>query len=149
MRLRWASALLLIAAPSVTRAGDALDAYRGAARLLVISAPASDDRRLAEQAALLAAGAPGLRERDLVIIRVIGDQAQATDGRPLRAAAVRAATGLAANRFGVALVGKDGGEKFKRTEPVSTDALFKTIDAMPMRQDEMKRARGGLSDPAN
>ncbi len=42
------------------------------------------------------------------------------------------------NQFMVILVGKDGGEKFRSTKPVSTDQLFAIIDQMPMRQQEIK-----------
>ena len=122
----------------MARAG--LEPYRWKSRLLVISAPDAGDPRLAEQVRLLDRQAPGVRRRDLVIIRVVGGQALASDGKALQAREVRAATGLAAERFGVALIGKDGGEKFKGAEPISPDSLFQTIDAMPMRQDEMKRS---------
>lgn len=41
--------------------------------------------------------------------------------------------------FVVVLVGKDGGEKMRATKPVTTAELFGIIDAMPMRQWEMRR----------
>ena len=40
------------------------------------------------------------------------------------------------------LIGKDGGVKRRWAEPLNVDDLFQTIDAMPMRQYEM-RTRGG------
>jgi hypothetical protein len=36
------------------------------------------------------------------------------------------------------LIGKDGGVKLKRNSPISNQKLFDTIDAMPMRQREMR-----------
>jgi hypothetical protein len=40
--------------------------------------------------------------------------------------------------FEVILIGKDGGVKKRKTELMSTDGLFAIVDAMPMRQSEMK-----------
>jgi hypothetical protein len=138
--------LMLAATPLVAavpaNAAGGLDGYRWKSRLLVISAPDAADRRLIRQSGLLDSHALGVRQRDLVIVRLIGDVVQTSDGRSLTASAARAATGLAADRFGVALVGKDGETKFRRDEPVTPDDLFQTIDAMPMRQEEMKRAKG-------
>jgi hypothetical protein len=36
------------------------------------------------------------------------------------------------------LVGKDGGEKFRSTEPVLAEKLFDLIVAMPMRRREVR-----------
>ncbi|MFD1256715.1 DUF4174 domain-containing protein [Mucilaginibacter terrae] len=41
--------------------------------------------------------------------------------------------------FTVILVGKDGGDKLRSTSPFTLKKLYTTIDAMPMRQSEMKR----------
>jgi hypothetical protein len=43
--------------------------------------------------------------------------------------------------FAVVLVGKDGTVKFKSNLPISAGKVFATIDAMPMRQEEMKRGK--------
>ena len=39
------------------------------------------------------------------------------------------------------LVGKDGRVKRRRDEPMPPEELWAIIDAMPMRQDEMRRGR--------
>ena len=44
--------------------------------------------------------------------------------------------------FRVVLVGKDGIEKRRDPDPVTTRAIFDTIDAMPMRQREMQESGG-------
>ena len=46
-----------------------------------------------------------------------------------------------ASDFQAVLIGKDGGVKARWAEPVSLNALYELIDAMPMRQREM-RERG-------
>ncbi len=45
--------------------------------------------------------------------------------------------------FRVVLVGKDGTEKRRAPKPVPARSLFDTIDAMPMRQREMREQDGG------
>ena len=44
----------------------------------------------------------------------------------------------ASKHFTFILIGKDGGEKLRTDSVVSTEQLFATIDAMPMRKSEMK-----------
>ena len=41
--------------------------------------------------------------------------------------------------FSVILVGKDGGTKFRQNDRVKLKDIFKLIDAMPMRQEEMRK----------
>ena len=43
--------------------------------------------------------------------------------------------------FRILLIGKDGGIKYESKRPVSLIQLFKLIDSMPMRQDEMPHDR--------
>lgn len=40
------------------------------------------------------------------------------------------------------LVGKDGGKKMNEVELITNDLLFRVIDAMPMRQREMRKDTG-------
>ena len=95
--------------------------------LLVLAAP--DDVRLAEQARLLAADRAGAVERDLVLVEpAVADQAD-----------LRRRYGVAPGRFAALLIGKDGGVKLRGGAPMSTRTLFEAIDAMPMRQAEMRR----------
>lgn len=46
-----------------------------------------------------------------------------------------------ANDFSVILLGKDGGEKLRKKSFVSAAELFSLIDAMPMRQQEIREGR--------
>lgn len=128
------SALLLavVAAPA-TAAPDPLGSHRWTSRVLVVLAPEGDDPRLAEQRRLFGSRAPGGRERDLLLVEGIG---QAAEAAPLRAR-----FGIGPSDFAVILVGKDGGEKLRSDRPVASERLFETIDAMPMRRDEMRRGK--------
>lgn len=117
----------LLAALSVPAAASDLDRYRWKSRVLVIAAEAGDPRAAAQGRIAEAAGA-GMRERDPVVVRAIGE------GR--EAASLRRRLGLPATGFRAVLVGKDGGAKLTAAEPIPAETLFATIDAMPMRREE-------------
>ncbi len=108
-----------------------LAAYLWKSRVLVIAAPEADDPRLAAQRQALASARTGTAERDLVAVEAVGHDP--------RAVAIRKALSLPADGFRAVLVGKDGGAKLSADEPIPPQRLFSTIDAMPMRRDEMRR----------
>ena len=83
-------------------------------RVLIIDTPSLQSAPYLQQISAFDAAAAGLKERDLQVI-----------------------TQTAAPAFRVRLVGKDGGVKLDRDTPMTTDALFALIDAMPMRQEEL------------
>ncbi|MBB6309313.1 DUF4174 domain-containing protein [Xanthobacter tagetidis] len=116
---------LPFAAPA---AADRLDVLRWQARPVVVFAPSAADPRLADQAARFAAQRAGLSERHMVVLTV-------TDA----ADPLRRRLNVAADRFRVLLVGKDGHVAGRWSAPVDPDALFALIDKMPMRRDEMRR----------
>lgn len=121
----------------------ALADLRWVHRPLLLFAPAPSDRELAAQRAALRGLDAELNDREMVLIVVEGAQG-ALDGRPLSPAAVqrlRARFRPQAGRLTAILVGKDGGEKLRRVGGVSPDEVFRVIDAMPMRQSEMRRRR--------
>ncbi len=87
-------------------------------RVLIISAPSLADETYRTQAALLLSAWPGLIERDFTV-----------------------ETRFDAKSFSIILVGKDGGEKLRRTTPLPPDELFALVDAMPMRRAEMRESK--------
>ncbi|WP_308813893.1 DUF4174 domain-containing protein [Sphingomonas sp. GV3] len=119
-------------APPVTATAPAsVAAMRWHKRVLLISASDADDPRLVEQRGMLRAWRTGAEDRDLVVIEILGERVIGTgDG----ADALRRRYRLPASGFGVALVGKDGGVKLRRSRPVDAPMLAETIDAMPMRR---------------
>lgn len=122
---------VVLMAGEAAAADDPLAASRWQSRVVVIVAPSADDTRLAQQRRNLATVPDGLRERAITVMEAVGDGAEARR--------LRARLGLKEPAFRVFLVGKDGTIKRSDDRPVSTDALFATIDAMPMRRDEMRR----------
>ena len=73
-------------------------------------------------------------------VRIVGGQGQA-NGAAMPAAdasALRARFEVPSDGFAVILVGKDGLEKLRGTAPIEMAKIFETIDAMPMRRQEMQ-----------
>ena len=128
----------ILAAPE---AAEAMSTYRWKNRPLFVFAPSTASPDFVRQQAALAGRSAGLRERDMVVIAVIGDRVTARFGRTpgLSAAAMRRRYGVPDGAFRAVLVGKDGGVKISAGSPISTRRLFSTIDAMPMRRQEMRR----------
>ena len=110
---------------------DPLSRYRWTSRILVISAPSASDSSAQAQRVIAAAAGSGMGERDLVTVEAYGDDAPAT--------ALRRKLDLPGHAFRAVLIGKDGGAKLVSAEPIPASTLFSTIDAMPMRRDEMRR----------
>ena len=109
----------------VLLAGPDLKDYRWKARVAVVF---GSDKLAKKQREILRG--EGMRERDLVVLA----------GTPAMAKRFELASSRA---FAFVLVGKDGGVKLvRRKAPITRKELFATIDAMPMRRDEMRRGRG-------
>ncbi|MEL7303636.1 MAG: DUF4174 domain-containing protein [Pseudomonadota bacterium] len=132
-------AMMVTIAPTAT--ADAMSAYRWKNRPLLVFAPSNSAGALRRQSQLLNGKAAGLRDRDMVVVRVVGDRVSARGGRGpgLSAAALRKRYGVAPGGFRVILVGKDGGAKLSSGAPVSMGRVFRLIDGMPMRRQEMRR----------
>ena len=88
-------------------------------------APGADDARSLRQRELLSGEEAGLADRDVETLHHYDAQ-------------TRERYGVTADGFAAVLIGRDGGEKLRSTEPVSAALLFGTIDAMPVRRREMR-----------
>ena len=110
---------------------DPLSRYRWTARSLVVLAADPESPDLAEQSRQVESLKDGAAERELVVVQPPADSAEAK--------ALRMQLGLGTEPFQAVLVGKDGGAKLRAAKPISAPELMATIDAMPMRQDEMRR----------
>jgi hypothetical protein len=125
-----------------------LDAHQWEHRLLFVFVPAEATDRLAAQEEAFSGTDVGFRDRDLLLITLTGAaagtvrDAPGAEARPLTDAAVERLYDrftVPADSFRVILVGKDGTEKRRNAEPVSVRSIFDTIDAMPMRQQELRQ----------
>jgi hypothetical protein len=135
------AAALMTASVLATPAVASMSDYRWKKRPLVVFAGTGADERLSAQKNAVTANRGGFAERDMVVIWVVGDRVS-TDLGPapgLTAAALRSRYGVDAKSFRSLLIGKDGGVKISSANPITAGTLFATIDAMPMRRDEMRR----------
>lgn len=121
-------------------AAPTLAGLRDRARPLLIFAPTADDVRLRDQLDVLRTNAAEARERDLIAIAIPERGSQSTEMKLSveEAVSARKQFHVGSGEFVVVLVGKDGGEKLRSREPISFEKLRSKIDAMPMRQNEMK-----------
>lgn len=112
-------------------------------RPVLIFAPRPDDPQLEIQVRTLQEHAAEAQDRDLAVIAVPYQSPSPSRLQlaPTDAEAARRQFHVAPGDFTVILIGKDGGEKLRSAKPLSMNHLMETIDAMPMRQDEVK-ARG-------
>jgi hypothetical protein len=104
-----------------------LAAFKWQARPIIVFADSAADPRFGEQLELLAARAEDLVERDVVLI---------LDADPARNSDLRLK--LRPRGFQLVLIGKDGGVKLRKPFPWSVRELSRTIDKMPMRQQEIR-----------
>ena len=118
-----------------------LDAYQWKNRILIIFIPSMNYENYEAQKEILRNQAAGILDRDLRIVEVLEKQSSSDLDISLSgesACNLRKKFGVTANEFQVILIGKDGTVKLRSKEAVSTSALFQLIDAMPMRQEEMR-----------
>ncbi|MEL6319959.1 MAG: DUF4174 domain-containing protein [Cyanobacteria bacterium J06626_14] len=111
-------------------------------RLLLVFAPSETTPAYQQQMQIFADVQAGFVDRDLLLIELLTDGNSRLDEEPIAqedAAAVRSRYGIAPDAFVVMLIGKDGTQKRQDTEPVAAEVIFSAIDAMPMRQQEMRQ----------
>ncbi|MEL7229759.1 MAG: DUF4174 domain-containing protein [Pseudomonadota bacterium] len=112
-------------------------------RVVLLFAKSRSDAGLDKQVDLLREVRPDVSDRDMIVLRTAGREETRPvmgytalrngTGRQLRARYKPAERGLT-----VILLGKDGGEKKRWTKVVRPEEIFQVIDAMPMRQREMR-----------
>ena len=142
------TALSLVLAPTLSAAEDIIDRWNAdralvfdaaevdldalvwVARPIVVFAESPFDPEFSRQMDLLAAGAPDLIERDVIIV-VDTDPDARSDAR-LR---------LRPRGFMSVLIGKDGQVKQRKPDPWNVREFSRTIDKMPMRQQEVNEGR--------
>ena len=137
-----AAATLLAGAFSAPASAAGLEAYLWKARPVIVFAPSRDAPQVAEQLKRLTRNRDPLAERDMPVFVVTPRAVTALSGgrapATLQAQELRAAYGVKDDGFAVVLVGKDGGEKLRSTEPVDADRLTGLVDTMPMRRSETR-----------
>lgn len=111
-------------------------------RVLLVFAPASYNAAYLRQRLQFDKAPQGFRDRELLYVPVVDGETLQVRTQNLDAEsqkALREEFSIPSDSFAVLLIGKDGGVKLRRAEPVTADELFRLIDSMPMRQQEMRR----------
>lgn len=140
-----ASALAVtLALPFTAQATEpGLEPYEWENRVLIIFEDA-DAKQSWAQEALVMVGDEHFEERDMVVLRMGRDTVEPLVGDAVPGidpARLRRELGVGDNAFRTVLIGKDGGVKMRSSSPICAATLFSTVDAMPMRRQEMTAAR--------
>jgi len=110
-------------------------------RPLLLFAPQHDSIHLQETQQLLQQNSCDLDDREMIISIIVSQGTSSIDQKPISmeyATKLRNQFGVPTEEFAVLLLGKDGGEKYRRYQVPELDEIFSLIDGMPMRQDEMQ-----------
>ena len=151
---RTLALLLPLLIPMAAASQQPLATLRDNHRVLLVFAPSDQDPRYVQQMKMLDHHGAEIKERDLVLISVVTQTGPRITSQTLREmrgpelsdqeqVLARHRFQVAPEAFAVVLLGKDGGEKLRAVAPVSIDRLNQTIDAMPMRKDEMRAQKPG------
>jgi hypothetical protein len=111
-------------------------------RLLFLFAPNRNHPFFGSLRRALVAQQAEVADRDLVIFEILesgSSTMNATHLDPQTAQSLREKFELRQGEFTVILIGKDGGVKLNRQDPIQLEDIFSLIDAMPMRREEMRQ----------
>ena len=103
-------------------------------RLLLLFAPAMDDTEIVQQQEMIRQSQSGIEERGLEVLELVPGGNAAT----LREDLLRK-FGVEAGSYTLLLLGKDGLEKYRSPKATPLEEVFKIIDQMPMRRQEMRK----------
>jgi hypothetical protein len=119
-----------------------LDAYQWKNRIILLFAPSSDSDAYKRQMREFEGQGDGILDRDLIILKLFENGESRFGDTSLServAPQMRRQFNVGEGKFSIFLMGKDGTIKLRSTVPVSVSEIFSLIDAMPMRQEEMRR----------
>lgn len=118
--------LMMIEAPGAT-----LEDFLWFARPLVVFADSANDPRFIQQMEYIAEDGARLAERDVIVV---------VDTDPAAKSALREE--LRPRGFMLVLIGKDGMKYLRKPLPWDVREISRSIDKMPLRQQELKDMRG-------
>ena len=111
-------------------------------RLLLVLAEDATDENFQNQLKILRENSKGLEERKLVVYQILPGKfkkglKEETQWQQNKDLYKKYKPGN--SNFQIILVGLDGGQKLKESEVLPVQTIFNTIDAMPMRQAEIRK----------
>lgn len=126
----WAQDTVDTPVPVYTATEVELDDFVWIKRPVVVFADSENDPRFRDQMDMLLDDAVLLNDRDVVIIVDADPQARSELRQKLRP-----------RGFSFVLIGKDGDVKQRKASPWSARDISRSIDKMPMRREEIRRAK--------
>ncbi|MGD9321000.1 MAG: DUF4174 domain-containing protein [Desulfobacteraceae bacterium] len=124
-----------------------LDAYQWKNRIILVFAPYADSDAYERQMRAFEGQEDGILDRDLIILELFEKGESRLGDRSLServAPQMRRQFDVGKGEFVFILIGKDGTVKRRSPVPVSVSDIFSMVDAMPMRQQEMRRKHNGI-----
>lgn len=122
---------------------EILAEYRWENRLLILYSADSEDELIEIQEKHFRSDRNAYEERDLIVFHLTDDSFTNLTRKEIKKDVTvnSLKEQLFINghdNFRVFLIGKDGGVKITSDKPLSNNIIFGTIDAMPMRRNEMR-----------
>lgn len=149
MKAIFVAVLLLgitVGSANGTCSSSDLDMYRWKNRLLLVFTPSDTDQTYLELQQALGRAGDKLQDRDMVVFRLFASGRGKTDEACLgkdEVLSLYQRFDVPGHSLTVILLGKDGGEKARQVGQFDLQAIFDRIDAMPMRQREMRQRSKG------
>lgn len=141
-------ALIVVSSILACQDATALDVdferFQWKKRLLFIFAPESTDPFFNTLVNEITARKDDVDDRDLVVFEILESGVSSMNRNeldPQQAASLRRHFKIPQSTFAVILLGKDGTQKLKRDGRVELDEIFRLVDSMPMRKDEMRKQK--------
>jgi len=145
--IAWVGALSIFAGEEALAMDVDFEQFKWKNRLLLVFAPDSSHPLFESLQRDISTRKHEVDDRDLVVFEILGVGTSKRDGTqldPHMAASLRKRFDISPKAFSLILVGKDGGIKLRKNDPVKLEEIFRLIDSMPMRQDEMRQKGGSF-----
>lgn len=120
-----------------------LSSHQWKDRLLIVLTNDNSKKLYDDQMDILNEDIKGLEERKLVIYSVMPEQyiKGIYSKKWINSSLLNNRFRQDNKSFEVILIGLDGGIKLRQSDPLSLEKLFATIDAMPMRRNELRNKK--------
>lgn len=121
-----------------------LEEYQWKNRIVLVFT-STQDQLYQQQLEVLNGDQSGMRDRELLVFTILPEDVIDPNEKVLgkeTADKLRQKYRVSVDEFAVILIGKDGGQKLRESDLLTTDQLFGIIDQMPMRRREMREKPG-------
>jgi len=137
------TAMLMVATAAMAQSDIELflEQYQWQNRVVLVFAPGNSNPLYRDQVQEFKGYEDGFADRDLITFHLFSGMESFQGNKKLNknlSDQFYQYYDVRKGEFIVLLIGKDGNEKLRQSKPLATDTLFSVIDAMPMRQREMR-----------